>query len=220
MTNNQNQDNFEKGRVGEDIVCLGFRMRGYEIYRVGIEHTDWVHGYKDLENLKKDALFTQMRKSPDFMVIKNGKQYFIEVKFRSATGAEESNDFACGLASTYLGRDVDNPDYKTQNYFDYKYRIGQKYLGLYKNINLLLLTSNYAKIGKLSDFFKSQPIKRRCTIKDKSILVSCAGTAINPDWKNAWKEPNDLRNDVEWIQGNFYKNFCQDTLPQWLAKFT
>jgi hypothetical protein len=70
----------QKGRIGEDAVCLLFRKLGYKIYRTGIEHTELVNIDRN-DVLYRDPLFQQKRKSPDFLMTKG-----IHISLKSSFG--------------------------------------------------------------------------------------------------------------------------------------
>jgi hypothetical protein len=208
----------EKGRVGEDIVCLGFRMMGYDIHRIGIEHTESVHGYEVINSIKTDPLFTQLRKVPDFLISDGTTHHFLEVKFRSNKDAHTSDEFILDLAKRYLGEEINPPKESAQDYHKFSARKAQQYFNMFKNVNLLLLTPFSANISKLDNFFSIKTVKKTIP-PSKEMTVIGYESKIRHDWKESWGKENCLREDISWIQNNFYDHLCKETLPAWMEKF-
>lgn len=81
-TINDKEYNMIKGRVAEALVEQLFLKMDFNVYRYGMENTipsimNLIRGVnKEVENV--------IRKMPDFVVQKNDKTYFIEVKFRKS----------------------------------------------------------------------------------------------------------------------------------------
>ena len=79
----RNPENMIKARIAETIVEEIFRKAGYQVYRFGYESV--------LQNLvqtknridKKDEVGQVVASMPDFLVVKDEKPNFIEVKYRS-----------------------------------------------------------------------------------------------------------------------------------------
>lgn len=81
--------NLLKGRVAEAIVENLFEEVGYTVYRFGMEST--LPGFMKRKNPKTGEVAQIVRKMPDFIIEKNSKTRFIEVKY--LTGGEEAFDF-------------------------------------------------------------------------------------------------------------------------------
>ncbi len=78
---NNNIQNMIKGRIAESIVEQIFVEAGFNLYRYGIEHTfPSIMGKIKTDNSDKTSM--QLRRMPDFVLEKDGKVFFIEVKFR------------------------------------------------------------------------------------------------------------------------------------------
>ncbi len=71
-----------KGRIAETIVEELFREMGFRVFRYGMENT--IPGIiPQIENGQQNAVSMRIRQSPDLVVYKEKKAYFIEVKYRS-----------------------------------------------------------------------------------------------------------------------------------------
>jgi|ETNmetMinimDraft_13_1059891.scaffolds.fasta_scaffold67376_2 hypothetical protein len=68
-----------KGRLAEELVKLLFEESGYEVYCSGMEHILPLYAHRQIN--KFDNLEAWIRTFPDFLVVKNGKSYFLEVKY-------------------------------------------------------------------------------------------------------------------------------------------
>jgi hypothetical protein len=79
-----------KGRLAEAIVEEMFLSMGYRVFRFGMENT--VPGFADRYLPKKGEVAEEVRKMPDFIVVKDSKIAYIEVKYRTS-GKFDFNDF-------------------------------------------------------------------------------------------------------------------------------
>jgi Holliday junction resolvase-like predicted endonuclease len=81
-----------KGKIAEVIVAEMFRNMGYTVYLSGMEHT--FPGFGKIDMLPHEgAAAYRVRKSPDFLIVKEGKEpAFIEVKYRHR-GKFDHHDF-------------------------------------------------------------------------------------------------------------------------------
>ena len=79
-----------KARIAETIVEQMFLKMNYNVYRYGMEHT--VPRLINLIEDKNSEVERKIRKMPDFVIEKEGKINFIEVKFR-ANGKLDKSDF-------------------------------------------------------------------------------------------------------------------------------
>lgn len=70
-----------KGRIAETIVEEMFLAMGYRVFRFGMENT--VPGFSDRYLPKTGDVANQVRKMPDFIVVKDSKIAFVEVKYRT-----------------------------------------------------------------------------------------------------------------------------------------
>jgi hypothetical protein len=105
-----------KGRLAEAIVEEMFLSMGYQVFRFGMENT--VPGFGDRLLSKTGPVAEQVRNMPDFIVVKDSRIAFIEVKYRT------NGDF---------------------DFYDY-YRTRGKYP--YPNAYFILITPNHIKIQK------------------------------------------------------------------------
>ena len=80
-----------KGRLTEELVKLLFEESGYEVYCSGMEHILPLYAHRQLN--KFDDLESWIRCIPDFLVVKNGKSYFIEGKYVTKFYKEFYNQF-------------------------------------------------------------------------------------------------------------------------------
>ena len=71
--------NVLKGRLAEELIKLLFEANGYEVYRSGMEHILPVYTKRKLNEF--DDLESWIRRISDFLVMKEAKSYFIEVKY-------------------------------------------------------------------------------------------------------------------------------------------
>ncbi len=175
----------QKGRIGEDTVCLGFRKMGYDIFRTGIEHTELVTLSRDA-NIYRNPLFQQKRKSPDFLFKKGDFSYFVEVKLRASITDPLNPNFIKGLITYYLGKPItegsdSNPLQRTQ-------RLGQKYFSLYRDVCMVLLMPDKAHLARLGDLLWAG--------QDQS--------GLSDTWQNAWKMFNS--NTWEHIEREYGDN--------------
>lgn len=71
-----------KGRIAEALIEELFLNLGYNVFRYGMENT--VPGIMKLLKGVRGDVATNIRRMPDFVVQKDKKVFFIEVKFRSS----------------------------------------------------------------------------------------------------------------------------------------
>jgi len=83
-------DSYLKGRLAEAIVEEMFFAMGYMVYRFGVENT--VPGFINRYLPKKGDVAEQVRKMPDFIVVRDSQIALLEVKYRSS-GEFDFNDF-------------------------------------------------------------------------------------------------------------------------------
>jgi len=72
--------NVIKGRIAETIVEELFKELNFQVFKYGMENT--IPGIKELLRGVKDEVANEIKRMPDFVVFKEGKAHFIEVKFR------------------------------------------------------------------------------------------------------------------------------------------
>jgi hypothetical protein len=68
-----------KGRLAEELIKLLFEESGYEVHRSGMEHI--LPLYTKRKPNEFDELELWIRRIPDFLIVKEGKSHFIEVKY-------------------------------------------------------------------------------------------------------------------------------------------
>ena len=78
----KDHENLIKGRIAETIVEEMFRDAGYQVYRFGYESFLQSLVQKDNRINKRNIVGKMVSSMPDFLVVKNNKPDFIEVKFR------------------------------------------------------------------------------------------------------------------------------------------
>jgi hypothetical protein len=83
-------DTIIKGRIAEAIVEDMFVHMGYKVFRYGMENT--VPGFAKRYLPNKGKVAEEVRKMPDFIVVKDSKTAYIEVKYRTS-GKFDFNDF-------------------------------------------------------------------------------------------------------------------------------
>lgn len=71
-----------KGRIAETLIEELFLSLGYDVFRYGMENT--VPGIMSLLKGVKDEVADNIRRMPDFVIQKDKKVFFIEVKFRKS----------------------------------------------------------------------------------------------------------------------------------------
>ncbi|MCQ6963681.1 hypothetical protein [Methanolobus chelungpuianus] len=71
-----------KGRIAETLVEELFLSLDYSVFRYGMENT--VPGIMKLLKGVRSDVATNIRRMPDFVIQKNDKVFFIEVKFRKS----------------------------------------------------------------------------------------------------------------------------------------
>ena len=74
-------DSSIKGRLAEAIIEELFIAMDYQVFRFGMEST--VPGFSDRYLPKKGDVASQVRKMPDFIVVKESSIAFVEVKYRT-----------------------------------------------------------------------------------------------------------------------------------------
>jgi hypothetical protein len=80
-----------KGRIAETIVEELFRSLGFQVFSYGMENS--IPGIKDLLKGVRGDVSKNIRQMPDFVVFKDKKAHFIEVKYR-ASGELKLKDIA------------------------------------------------------------------------------------------------------------------------------
>ena len=78
----KDHENLIKGRIAETIVEEMFRDAGYQVYRFGYESFLQSLVQKENKINKRNIVGKMVSSMPDFLVVKNNKPDFIEVKFR------------------------------------------------------------------------------------------------------------------------------------------
>lgn len=71
-----------KGRIAETLIEELFLAMGYNVFRYGMENT--VPGVMELLKGVRTDVANDIRRMPDFVVEKNKKAFFVEVKFRKS----------------------------------------------------------------------------------------------------------------------------------------
>lgn len=71
-----------KGKIAETIVEELFLSMGYKVFRYGMENV--IPGFANRHLPKKGDVANKIRKMPDFVVVKDEKTHFIEVKYRTS----------------------------------------------------------------------------------------------------------------------------------------
>ncbi len=71
-----------KGKIAETIVEELFRSLHFQVFSYGMENS--VPAIKDLLKEVKDDVARNIRQMPDFVIFKDNKAHFIEVKFRAS----------------------------------------------------------------------------------------------------------------------------------------
>ncbi|MFP3950476.1 MAG: hypothetical protein ACLFUZ_05325 [Candidatus Micrarchaeia archaeon] len=74
-------DSSIKGRLAEAIIEEMFISMGYDVFRFGMENT--LPGFSNRFLPKKGEVANQVRKMPDFIVVKDSHVSFVEVKYRT-----------------------------------------------------------------------------------------------------------------------------------------
>jgi hypothetical protein len=74
--------NLIKGRIAETMVEALFIKLGFNVFRFGMENT--IPGIMELLCGVKDDVANEIKRMPDFVIHKDGKAHFIEVKFRKS----------------------------------------------------------------------------------------------------------------------------------------
>lgn len=71
-----------KGRIAETIIEQLFFSLGFQVYKYGMENT--IPGITELLKGVRGDVSTSIRQMPDFVVFKDQKAHFIEVKYRES----------------------------------------------------------------------------------------------------------------------------------------
>ncbi len=71
-----------KGRIAETIADELFKSLGFQVFRYGMENS--IPGIKDLLRGINDEVALNIKKMPDFVIFKNNRAHFLEVKFRAS----------------------------------------------------------------------------------------------------------------------------------------
>ncbi len=118
-------DSAIKGRIAEAIVEEMFISMGYEIFRFGMENT--VPGFGSRTHPLKGKIAKEIRNMPDFVVVKDGTAWYIEVKYR------------------------------TNGEFDFQKFEREKGPYNYSNAYFILVTPKHIKIQKVEHLRKGEP---------------------------------------------------------------
>jgi len=119
-------DSSIKGRLAEAIIEEMFISMNYRVFRFGMENT--IPGFGNRELPKKGEVANEVRKMPDFIVVKDQNIAYVEVKYR--TKGEDGFDF-----NSYYGKKGGYP---------------------YKNAYFILVTPKHIKIQKASELEKGK----------------------------------------------------------------
>ena len=117
-------DSSIKGRLAETIVEEMFLAMGYKVFRFGMENT--VPGFGDRYLPRRGEVADEVRKMPDFIVVKDSQVVYIEVKYR------------------------------TSGEFDFKSFYTKKGGYPYKNAFFILVTPKHIKVQKASELEKGE----------------------------------------------------------------
>lgn len=117
-------DSSIKGRLAEAIVEEMFLAMGYRVFRFGMENT--VPGFGDRYLPRKGDVADEVRKMPDFIVVKDSQIAYIEVKYR------------------------------TSGEFDFKSHYTKKGGYPYQNAFFILVTPKHIKVQKASELEKGE----------------------------------------------------------------
>lgn len=83
-------DSSIKGKLAEAIVEEMFLSMGYRVFRFGMENA--VPGFGDRYLPRKGDVADEVRKMPDFIVVRDSQIAYIEVKYRTS-GEFDINDY-------------------------------------------------------------------------------------------------------------------------------
>lgn len=117
-------DSSIKGRLAEAIIEEMFLAMGYRVFRFGMENT--VPGFGDRYLPRKGDVADEVRKMPDFIVVKDSQIAYIEVKYR------------------------------TNGEFDFNSHYTKKGGYTYQNAYFILVTPKHIKIQKASELEKGE----------------------------------------------------------------
>ena len=70
-----------KGRIAETIIEELFHSLGFQVFKYGMENT--IPGIMELLKGVRDDVAMEIKRMPDFVVFKENRAHFIEVKFRA-----------------------------------------------------------------------------------------------------------------------------------------
>ena len=119
-------DSSIKGRLAETIVEEMFLAMGYKVFRFGMENT--VPGFGDRYLPREGAVADEVRKMPDFIVVKDSQIAYVEVKYRT----------------------------KGEAGFDFKSYYAKKGGYPYKSAFFILVTPKHIKVQKASELEKGE----------------------------------------------------------------
>ncbi|MEK6917929.1 MAG: hypothetical protein AABW51_03180 [Nanoarchaeota archaeon] len=121
-------DSSIKGRLAEAIIEEMFISMGYRVFRFGMENT--IPGFAEMIREKAGTRISQVkeqiRKMPDFIVVKDSNIAYVEVKYR------------------------------TSGNFDFNKEYNKKGGYPYKNAYFILVTPNHIKIQRASELEKEE----------------------------------------------------------------
>ncbi|MBW3014896.1 hypothetical protein KY330_00580 [Candidatus Woesearchaeota archaeon] len=121
---NEITDNYIKGRIAEAIIEEMFISLDYRVFRFGMENT--VPGFGSRILPKEGPVANEVRKMPDFIVVKGSKIAYVEVKYR------------------------------TSGEFDFNKHYKRKGRYPYSNAYFILVTPKHIKIQKASELEKGK----------------------------------------------------------------
>lgn len=168
-----------KGSFAEEVVRLGFKQLGLEVHRVGVEHSKFMPLYQ-CPTAYQEAMFWQIRRSPDFLMVDAATQsfHFVEVKYRKNYRMDW---FQRDLVRIYLGGSTNS----LTEALGRSARPGSAYFGLNKNIHILLLTPEKARIARLGEMLSSDS----------------SGSGVHATWNESkWNDLNDPAFRTKWGQ--------------------
>ena len=119
-------DSSIKGRLAEAIVEEMFLNMGYKVFRFGMENT--VPGFGDRYLPKYGDVADEVRKMPDFIIVKDSQIAYVEVKYRT----------------------------KGEQDFDFKSYYTKKGGYPYKSAFFILVTPKHIKVQKASELEKGE----------------------------------------------------------------
>jgi hypothetical protein len=87
-------DSSIKGRLAEAIVEEMFLNMGFQVFRYGMENS--IPGFGSRVLPRTGEIADKIRKMPDFVIVKNEKTHFIEVKYRSSGEFDFNQEYKDG----------------------------------------------------------------------------------------------------------------------------